>query len=129
MDMLKNPKDCCEALLKADSEAEVVDILTRAGYWNDESVWRNYGDHSENWATAGNQQSRPDHALVEKLTNAIDTKLIAAAKIKHVPIEGPTAPQSIYAARDLLFEKEMTDIEHLSKSITVAATGTRRRPS
>lgn len=124
-----NHKECLDALLKADSEAEVIDILTRAGYWNDESVWRNYGDHSENWATAGNQQSRPDHALVEKLTNAIDTKLIAAAKVKRIPIEGPNAPQSIYAARDLLFAKELDDIDHLSRSITVAATGARRRPS
>jgi hypothetical protein len=122
-----------EALLYADTEAEVVRILTEAGYWNDLSVWRDYGDEPENWPTVGNQQSRPDHALVEKLTNAIDTKLIAAALIGGIPIEGLDAPQKMADARDLLFGPELKNIEELSKSITVAATGPeagrKQRPS
>jgi hypothetical protein len=115
-------------LLKSDSEEEVVAILTEAGYWNDPKVWRYYGDKPRNWATVGNQQSRPDHALVEKLTNAIDTKLIAAATIAS-KLEGSTAPATIFDARDLLFGEELKDMEALSKSITVAATGRRQRPS
>ena len=122
-------KQLFQRLLNADAEADVVSILTEAGYWNDSSVWRFYGDQPENWATVGNQQSRPDHALIEKLTNAIDTKLIAAACANGVTIEGPSAPQSIFAARDLLFGEQLKDIENLSKSITVCATGQRRRPS
>lgn len=128
-----SPKALFEALLQADTEAEVVGILTKAGYWNDPSVWRFYGDEPENWPTVGNQQSRPDHALVEKLTNAIDTKLIAAAQIGGIPIEGDEAPQTMLDARDLLFGVEMRNIEELSKSITVAATGPetgrKQRPS
>jgi hypothetical protein len=127
------PKELFEALLRADTEAEVVGILTDAGYWNDLSVWRPYGDETENWPTVGNQQSRPDQALVEKLTNAIDTKLIAAAQIKGIPIEGDDAPQKMADARDLLFEAELKNMEELSKSITVAATGPatgkKQRPS
>jgi hypothetical protein len=101
------PKALFEALLYADTEAEVVRILTEAGYWNDPSVWRFYGDEPENWPTVGNQQSRPDHALVEKLTNAIDTKLIAAALIAGIPIEGDDAPETMTKARDLLFGEQM----------------------
>jgi hypothetical protein len=86
------PRALFEALLHANTEAEVVGILTDAGYWNDPDVWRYYGDEPENWPTVGNQQSRPNHALVEKLTNAIDTKLIAAALIRGIPIEGDKAP-------------------------------------
>jgi hypothetical protein len=70
----------------------------------------------------------PDRLLVEKLTNAIDTKLIAAARIAN-QLEGPTCPQSMLQARDRFFASEFKDIEQLSKSITVAATGQRRRPS
>lgn len=127
------PKELFEALLRADTEAEVVRVLTEAGYWKDPSVWRYYGDEPENWPTVGNQQSCPDHALVEKLTNAIDTKLIAAALIGGIPIEGPDAPQKMIEARDLLFGPEMKNIEDLSKSITIAATspatGKKQRPS
>lgn len=115
-------------LLKVDAEAEVVQLLKEAGYWDDPSVWRFYGDRPRNWATVGGQQSRADHALVEKLTNAIDTKLIAAARIKN-QIDGSTAPQSLFKARDMFFGEQMKDVETLSKSITVAATGRRQRPS
>jgi hypothetical protein len=66
--------------------------------------------------------------LVEKLTNAIDTKLIAAARLLD-RLYGSTAPISIYRARDAFFGDELKDVETLSKSITVAATGRRQRPS
>ena len=122
------PRELLDRLLKADSEAEVVTILTEADYWNDAKAWRSYGDRSRNWATIGGQQSKPDHALVEKLTNAIDTKLIAAALIKN-QMDGPSAPTSIFEARNLLFGEQLKDMESLSKSITVAATGRRQRPS
>jgi hypothetical protein len=76
-----------------------------------------------------NQQSRAEQALIEKAMNSIDTKLIAAARIHGVPLSGPDAPQSIFDARDLLFGEELKNIEQLSKSITIAATGEKRRPS
>ena len=74
-------KQLFERLLKADSEAEVIGILRAAGYWDEPRVWRFYGDQPENWATVGNQQSRAEQALIEKVMNSIDTKLIAAARI------------------------------------------------
>jgi hypothetical protein len=123
-----NPKDLLNGLLAAETEAEVVKILTDAGYWNNPKGWRYYGDRPRNWATVGGQQSKPDHALVEKLTNAIDTKLIAAARIAN-EFEGSNQPKSIFEARDRLFGTQLKDIETLSKSITVAATGQRKRPS
>jgi hypothetical protein len=64
-------KELLSRLLAAEVEGEVVKILKDAGYWDDPKVWRFYGDKRRNWATVGNQQSKPDHALVEKLTNAI----------------------------------------------------------
>jgi len=61
--------------------------------------------------------------------NSIDTKLIAAARIKGIPIHGQQAPQSIFEARDFLFGEEIKNVEKLSHSITIAATGKRSRPS
>ena len=118
-----------DSLLKADTEAEVIAILKFAGYWDDPNVWRFYGDQPENWATVGNQQSRAEQALIEKAMNSIDTKLVAAALTKGIPIHGAEAPRSIFKARDLLFGEELKNIEKLSHSITIAATGKRARPS
>jgi hypothetical protein len=118
-----------ERLLRAETETEVIAILKGAGYWDDPAVWRFYGDQPENWATVGNQQSRAEQALIEKATNSIDTKLIAAARIAGVPIQGNKAPQSVFEARDLLFGEQLKDMEKLSRSITIAATGRRQRPS
>lgn len=124
-----NAKDLCEQLMLADAEAEVIALLKKAGYWDDPSCWRFYGDQPENWATVGNQQSRAEQALIEKAMNSIDTKLIAAAQVAGVPLSGPEAPQSVFGARDLLFGEEIKNIEKLSKSITIAATGKKLRPS
>ena len=77
-----------DRLVRADSEAEVVQNLKEAKLWDDPAAWRFYGDKPRNWATVGGQQSKPDLALVEKLTNAIDAKLIAAARIKK-QMDGP----------------------------------------
>lgn len=122
-------KELCLALLKADTEDDVVEILKKHGFWNDPAAWRFYGDQSENWATVGNQQSRAEQALIEKAMNSIDTKLLAAARINRVPISGQEAPQSVFEARNVLFGEALKDLEKLSHSITIAATGKRTRPS
>lgn len=122
-------RELFERLLAVDTEAEIIEILKEAGYWEDAAAWRFYGDQPENWATVGNQQSRAEQALIEKAMNSIDSELIAAARIKGIPLNGDKAPQSIFAARDLLFGEELKNIEQLSKSITIAATGKKTRPS
>jgi hypothetical protein len=122
-------RELYDRLLQADTEAEVIEILKEVGYWDAPAVWRFYGDQPENWATVGNQQSRAEQALIEKAMNSIDTKLIAAARIKGIPLSGREAPQSIFEARDTLFDEELKNIEKLSNSITIAATGKKTRPS
>lgn len=42
---------------------------------------------------------------------------------------GPSAPQTVFEARDVFFGEQLKEMETLSKSITVAATGRRQRPS
>ena len=122
-------KELCAQLMQADSEAQVIALLKRHGYWDDPGCWRFYGDRSKNWGTVGNQQSRAEQALIEKVMNSIDTKLIAAARQRGLPLSGPEAPQSVAEARDMLFGDQLGDLEKLSKSITIAATGKKTRPS
>ena len=122
-------RDMCDKLMRVDTEAEVIKILKGAGYWDDPSCWRYYGDKPENWATVGNQQSRAEQALIEKAMNSIDTKLIAGARMRDVPLTGSGAPQSVAEARNLFFGDQLKDLDKLAKSITIAATGSKKRPS
>ena len=42
-------KDICMDLIKSDSENEVIEILKSCGYWDDNAVWRYYGDYENNY--------------------------------------------------------------------------------
>lgn len=93
-----NTKSLCLQLIRADSEKEVIDILSQAGYWEDEKFWRFYSDYENNFNTIGNQQSSPDAALIEKIINAIDARLMNECLAKGIDPESPQAPQSIIEA-------------------------------
>lgn len=72
---MKN-KELALSLLQADSEAEVIQLLQSAGYWHDATAWRLLGDKDSNYSTIGNQQARPEAALVEKVVNSVDARLL-----------------------------------------------------
>ena len=128
----------CLALMQADSEEAVIDILMRAGYWQNPAVWRLYGDSESNYSTIGNQQSRPDAALVEKLVNSVDARLMNECLVRGIDPEGPQAPQAIQQAVAMFFdegtrsnsptagrirewpETKRTDV---ARGITLSATG------
>jgi hypothetical protein len=55
------------ALLCADSENEVAQILNDTGMLANEDDWKPLGDTENNWSAAGNQQSAAAAALVEKM--------------------------------------------------------------
>ncbi len=131
-------KELCLGLMRADSEAAVVQILTEAGCWNSKRVWRLYGDRENNFSTIGNQQSRPDAALVEKLVNSVDARLMHECLARGMNPESPAAPQTIRDAISKFFEDGRTsgsvfggqvkawDNEmrrEVARGITLAATG------
>jgi hypothetical protein len=131
-------KALCVSLIKSDTEAEVIQLLTDAGYWDDAAAWRYYGDYENNFNTIGNQQSRPDAALVEKLVNSEDARLMNECLVGGVNPEGPHAPQTVREAVAAFFEtktiKTISLAGHISnwsdtkrtevaRGITLAATG------
>lgn len=131
-------KNLCLSLMKADTEEEVISLLNDAGYWENSSVWRNYGDNESNFSTIGNQSSRPDAALVEKLVNSVDHRLINECLTRGIDPEAPEAPQSVRDAVAQFFDQEVSSKgttagrigewtkdqrKSVAEGITLAATG------
>lgn len=121
-------KQLCLNLMNSDTELEVVQLLKAEGLWDKKSAWRWLGDEEFNYSSVGNQQSRAEQAIVEKLVNSIDAKLICEARIAGLlPLTGaePQAegtPSSIEEAQQKFFGVSSVGKKDLSRSITVAAT-------
>lgn len=88
-------KEMCLSLLSADEENEVVEILEHKGFWDKPELWRYYGDKEDNFSTIGNQQSRPEAALVEKIVNSVDAILMNECWTQGMAPEDSRAPKSI----------------------------------
>jgi hypothetical protein len=111
--------ELCMALMRADSEAEVVDLLTECGFWDDPNVWRYLGDNDYNYSSIGNQQSEAVAALIEKVVNGVDARLMNAAWVARINPESPSAPQTIRAAVTHFFEQDLTDKSEYEGRISV----------
>jgi len=91
-------------LLTADSEAEVISLLKAAGLWDRPAAWRLVGDREGNFATIGSQQSRPEAALVEKIVNSVDARLMNECLVRGIDPASEAAPPSIRHAVARFFE-------------------------
>ncbi len=114
-------KELCLKLLHADTELEVIGLLDSQGYWGNEAAWRFYGDNEMNFSIAGNQQASSDAALVEKIVNALDARLLGACVGAGIDPVGPGAPQSIPEAVTKFFGG--VPPAKLAQGTTVTATG------
>lgn len=136
-------KSLALGLLHADTESEVIEVLTHAGLWQDEGAWRLYGDRDGNFATIGNQQSRPEAALIEKIVNSVDARLMNECLCAGIEPMSSAAPPSIRRAVSRYFEGRELEGEiggtvrswpqtrqlEQSQFITLAATGGKTSPS
>jgi hypothetical protein len=135
-----NAKTLCLKLLQADTEEEVIKLLKDRGYWDNPACWRYYGDVENNWSQGGNQQSLAEAALVEKLVNSVDARLINECRIRNIDPKSPQAPRTIREAVARFFddstgEKQATGgyieewsddkARNVAKGITLCATGIR----
>ena len=95
------------------------------------SNWKPYGDNQNNAGTSENQQSTPENALVEKLTNSVDAILMKECLRRHIDPTSNEAPQTISNALETFFGinngqiKTMSTAKRnmLSNNIILAATG------
>jgi hypothetical protein len=133
-------RDLCIALLHAETEDEVIGLLQTAGYWDQPDLWRHYGDLENNWGTGGNQQSLAEAALVEKIVNSVDARLVNECLERGIDPKSADAPQTIRQAVSRFFEggtgkklatggliEEWTDeeIRKVAQGITLCGTGTK----
>jgi hypothetical protein len=136
--MMENDlKALCLSLLAADTEEKVVQILKDAGFWDIPTAWRYLGDREDNFSIIGNQQSRPEAALVEKVVNSVDAVLMNECWMKGLSPEDAKAPKNIHEAVALFFMGDASKVDTLghienwsstkrtevSRLITVTATG------
>jgi hypothetical protein len=126
-------------LLAADSEKEVVAILTAQGYWNNPDCWRLYGDKEGNFGTVGNQAALPEAAIVEKIVNCCDSRLMLECTLRGADPESKEAPKSVRDAVRTFFDGKGSSGSRggtladwspakrteQSRFITIAATGDR----
>jgi hypothetical protein len=135
------------ALLHADTEAEVLQLLKDAKYWSDQEVWRPIGDNTNNRAIIGNQQEDAVSALAEKITNSVDAILINRCLELGIDPTGDAAPRSMRQALAKFFlntEDESagmsrfwgsdrletnSELERVTKMIWLSVTGAERDPS
>jgi hypothetical protein len=126
-----------DLLLKAESETEVDNALTQAGYFNDDAgVWQPFGGFGMNLNTINNQQSDATAALVEKLINSIDAVLMAECYAAGIDPKSPNAPCTMAEAVDKLFKVKDGRLENLmptertklAERIHLVATGAKREP-
>lgn len=132
-----NNKDLCIKLISCETESEVISVLKKAGYWNNDRDWMFYGGIENNFSIIGNQQSTAESALVEKLVNSIDAVLISESLKRGIHPESPAAPQSVRQAVQDFFhvhEGSLNSIDAgqrnlLAEKIKLVATGYKTKPT
>ena len=121
----------------------MISILRQQGYWDNPAVWVPFGGKENNFSTMGNQTSRPEAALVEKLVNSVDAVLMGECWQSGVSPDSPHAPQTIVEAVAEYFAggrskaDTMGDVarwdnrkrREVADRITLAATGGRQNVS
>jgi len=130
-------KELCLKLAYSESEEEVIKILKAESLWENASNWKYFGDRENNYGDIGNQQSKSDGALVEKLINSVDAVLMLENYIRQNSETNYQQPESIKKALERFFniyEGKLSNISplertKLSDKISLVATGKRSRPT
>ena len=116
MSLGNDNRKLCLNLLSAESEEAVIGFLKCTGYWNDDTVWRPFGDNENNWSQIGNQQGHPVAAMVEKLVNSIDAVLMRECQERGISPESSKAPQSITDALETFFDIRNGNLANISST-------------
>ena len=104
------------------------------------AYWKPYGGNFNNAGTFENQQSSPENALVEKLTNSIDAILMKECMIRGINPKdktSPKVPQTINAATKMFFNVDngkwenivSTERNRIAQNIQIILTGDRKTPN
>ena len=130
-------KDLCLSLVQCESEEQIISLLKKENYWDKEENWQYFGGDEGNYSIIGNQQSKPEAAIVEKIINSVDAILLGECLKKDINPESKEAPQSINDALVKFFhidDGKLTNItarerSHLAENILFISTGQKTVPN
>ena len=118
-------RSLCERLIRAASETEVQQVL--GGYWGDGSAWVDFGGNPANASVIGGQQEAAEAALVEKVVNSIDARLLNACREAQVdPRDGKASPGTGVEAVARWFDHGLRT-EQASKAGSIAVWASAKR--
>src|SRR5258708_16752084 len=136
---LKEPqaRDLCVSLLAAESETDVIRILTETGLWDDDTGWRYFGDNENNFSIIGNQKSNPAADMLEKLVKSVDAVMMRECYLHDTLPDGPDAPHSTSEAIETYFNIRAGNLANvtttrrreLAEDIGFIATGRKQTPN
>lgn len=129
-------KKLCLDLAYSESEDKIISHLNSVDLWDNSNAWVCFGNNENNFGTIGNQQSRPETALVEKIINSVDAMLISECLSRKIDPEGENAPNSLQKALvDFygIYEGKLSNISaiertDLATNICLVATGKKSKP-
>lgn len=130
-------KELCLALIQCESEDEVIGILKKEKYWEDPENWQYFGGDENNYSIIGNQQSKPEAAIVEKIINSVDAMLMGECQKRGIKPDSDEAPQSIKQALVDFFKVDDGKLSNipprersrLADNICFIATGQKTNPN
>ena len=126
-------------LFNAESSLKVHEVVVHYGLDSSEN-WRPYGNNQNNAGTFENQQSSPENALVEKLTNSVDAILMKHCYVKgldpksktdpRVPKDMDEAIELFYGVKNGKWENVTSkDRNAIAQNIQIILTGDRKTPN
>ena len=98
-------------LYNAKNEDELHSFVLNDSILSDNNNWFPYGGRDKNdrsnFSTFQNQQSKPVPALIEKITNSIDSILLKQCRLDGIEPESKFAPASMAQAVEKFFRIKM----------------------
>ncbi len=129
------------SLFKAKDEQELYEIVNKNEFLKNNDNWFPYGGRDKhdrsNFGTFDNQQSNPIPALIEKITNSIDTLLLKRCRLENIDPKSDVAPKSMANAVEKFFRIKNGDFSEVSRlgrrsiaeDIQVIAEGSKKTPN
>ncbi|MFQ5688349.1 MAG: hypothetical protein ACE5GV_17005 [Candidatus Scalindua sp.] len=128
-------------IFKASDETELHEVVLSDPLLRDNDNWYPYGgrdkEDKSNFDTFENQQPHPIPALVEKITNSIDSLLLKECRLKGIDPRENDAPKSMPEAVEKFLgikngdfsEVSADDRRGIAENIQIISTGDLKKPN
>lgn len=139
----QNPEmeDLFWEIFNCKNEEELHKLVTTNQLLKNDANWFPYGGKDENdksnFGTFENQQPHPVPALIEKITNSIDSLLTKECRLRQIHPKSSSAPRSMAEAVEKFFNIKNGDFSEINEgdrrgiaeNIQIIATGDKASPN